>query len=59
MKKNLMKAFKAEVVNSPTLEPQEGDDPTAYFPPPRGIFQTMRILDSKKRLGWIRATRKE
>ena len=60
-KKKLLKAYKAEVVEqrSTSENPQLGEDPTIYFPPPRNIFQTMNIEDSKAQGGWKNATRKE
>ena len=59
-KKALMKAFAAEVI-APVQEfnPRPGEDPTAYFPPPKNIQQTMGIRDKNKRRAWISATRKE
>ena len=60
-KKKLLKAYKAEVVEqrSNSENPQLGEDPKIYFPPPRNIFQTMNIEDSKAQGGWKNATRKE
>ena len=57
----MLKAYKAEVVEqrSASENPHLGEDPTIYFPPPRNIFQTMKVEDSKAQGGWENATRKE
>ena len=48
-----MKAYKAEVVGPriASENPQLGEDPTIYFPPPINIFQTMKIEDPKAQGG--------
>ena len=60
-KKSLMHSYKVEVLQSSSqdLDPEEGSDPTVYFPPPQSIHQTIRCADHKKKAGWLKAERKE
>ena len=54
-----MKAFAAEFIKVQECNPQEGEDPTTYFPPPRGIFQTMKFENPKKRQGSLKSELKQ
>ena len=55
-----MKAFKAEVVQQVQMDnPKAGEYPTAYFPPPKNIQETMNLRDQNKKNAWLSATRKE
>jgi hypothetical protein len=48
-----------EVIEPKNPKHVQGEDPAEYFPPPMNVMQILRYKDLKKKIGWIKALKKE
>jgi hypothetical protein len=55
----LMKAYAVEVTDPNNPKLGQGEDPAMYFPPQTNVTQILRYKDPTKKIGWIKALKKD